>query len=265
MRQHRFWHFAIFTALTTAFMGCSYEPAAPQHTQQWQLVWEDDFNGSSLDTAVWSVIPADTSIDWRRYMSPDTALYSVQGGQLTLRAAVNPRGGQPYMTAGVYTRNKKAFQPGGYIEIKAKLQGGKGLWPAIWMLPEGNWHWPEGGEVDIMERLNNEPFVHQTVHSPYTVDLQRTQNPPATATARIDPDGFNTYGVAIYADSVVFYVNGQRTFTYPRVDGGANGQYPYYHPMYLLLDMQLGGWAGTIDADALPASMTVDYVRYYRR
>ena len=51
-----------------------------------------------------------------------------------------------------------------------KRQAAGGAWPAIWMRPEGA-AWPSGGEIDIMERLNNDSIAYQTVHSHYTYTL----------------------------------------------------------------------------------------------
>ena len=34
------------------------------------------------------------------------------------------------------------------------------------MVPDAPW--PTGGEIDIVERLNYEPFVHHSLHSTYT-------------------------------------------------------------------------------------------------
>lgn len=44
------------------------------------------------------------------------------------------------------------------------------------------------------------------------------------------------------------------------------GQYPFYQPYYLLIDMQLGGsWVGGVDPKDLPVEMLVDWVRYYEK
>ena len=92
--------------------------------------------------------------------------YAMRKGKLVLRGIVNHtqrNDTAPYLTGGVYTKGKKAFT-NGRIEICAKLNAAGGAWPAIWMLPEGA-AWPSGGEIDIMERLNNDSIAYQTVHS----------------------------------------------------------------------------------------------------
>ena len=51
---------------------------------EWQLVWEEDFNGSDIDYSVWSKIPRGKS-DWNNYMSDYDSLYEVANGNLILR------------------------------------------------------------------------------------------------------------------------------------------------------------------------------------
>lgn len=69
-----------------------------------------------------------------------------------------------------------------------------------------------GGEIDIMERLNNDSIAYQTVHSHYTFDLGIKDNPKPGSTGLINPDDFNTYTVEMYPDSLVFFINETRTF-----------------------------------------------------
>ena len=127
--------------------------------------------------------------------------------------------------------------------------------------------WPGGGEIDIMERLNNDSIAYQTVHSHYTFDLGIKDNPKQGSTGLINPDDFNTYTVEMYPDSLVFFINDTRTFAYPRIETDKEGQYPFNDSQfYLLLDMQLGGsWVGAVDPEDLPVEMEIDWVRFYQK
>ena len=116
-----------------------------------------------------------------------------------------------------------------------------------------------------MERLNHDSIAYQTVHSYYTLNLKMDNEPPHYATGAIRPDGFNVYGVDIMPDSLVFHINGKRTFAYPRIQTDKEGQFPFYIPQYLLIDMQLGGsWVGAVDPKELPVEMEIDWVRHYQ-
>lgn len=234
---------------------------------EWQLVWEDNFEqADSFDPASWSKIPRGTS-DWNNYMSDFDSCYAMRDGNLILRGLANyslPTDTAPYITGGVFTKDKVGFS-NGRLEIRAKLNGATGAWPAIWLLPQEG-KWPDGGEIDIMERLNNEDIAYQTVHSHYTFDLGIKDNPKQGGTGPINKNDYNIYGVDMSPDSLVFFINHERTFAYPRIETDKEGQYPFNQPFYLLIDMQLGGsWVGAVEPKDLPVEMEVDWVRFYQK
>lgn len=239
-----------------------------RETKTWKLVWQDEFNGPALDTTKWSRITPGTS-DWNRHMSTDDACFHMENGQLFLRGINNPdtlTDSRPFLTGGIWSKGKFAFQYG-RVEIRAKLESAQGAWPAMWMLAEQNKYgpYPKNGEIDIMEHLNFDSLIYQTTHSYYTLDLKQRDNPPNSGTSPIDPSVFNTFGISWYPDKIVFQLNGQDTFIYPRVEGVDPSQWPYDQPFYLLIDQQLGGnWVGKVDPDQLPVQMIVDWVKVYQ-
>lgn len=145
------------------------------------------------------------------------------------------------------------------------MQGATGAWPAIWMVgAEGSW--PESGEIDIMERLNDEDIAYQTVHSYYTYTLGLDENPPKGSTGKINKADYNVYTVEMYPDSVAFFINNNHTFTYPHIETQEEGQFPFDKPFYLILSMQLGGsWVGEVDPQDLPVEMWIDWIRFYQK
>ena len=234
---------------------------------EWRLVWEENFDQiNDFDPAVWSKIPRGTA-DWNNYMSDFDSLYEMRNGNLVLRGIQNltqPQDTAPFLTGGVYTKGKMGFMDG-RLEIKAKLNGATGAWPAFWLLPQEG-QWPMGGEIDIMERLNYDNIAYQTVHSHYTYDLGFKTTPPQGSTGPIHPEAYKVYAVEMYADSLCFFINDQHTFTYPRIETDQEGQFPFHQPFYLLLDMQLGGsWVGAVDPTELPVEMSIDWVRFYQK
>ena len=257
----RIWVYLSVLAGICIFFSCN------RSSDEWRLVWEENFDQpESFDPAVWSKIPRGKA-DWNNYMSDFDSCYAMRDGNLILRGLVNyslPNDTAPYITGGVYSKGKKGFE-NGRLEIKAKLQGATGAWPAIWLLPE-NGKWPLGGEIDIMERLNNDTLAYQTVHSHYTYDLGFDQNPPHGGIGPINRDDYNVYSVEMYPDSLCFFINDYHTLTYPRIETDQEGQYPFCQPFYLLIDMQLGGaWVGSVDPSDLPVEMQVDWVRFYQK
>ena len=234
----------------------------------WKLVWQDDFNGTTIDSTKWSKIPKGGS-DWNKHMSSDPACYGQSDGKLYLKGIKNPdtlTDPRPYLTGGLYTKGKFAYQYG-KIEIHAKLECAQGAWPAMWMLAEKDKYgrYPNNGEIDIMEHLNSDKIIYQTTHSHYTLNLKQKDNPPHSGTAKLDIDSFNTFGLEWYPDKLVFTLNGVETFRYPRIAGVDPSQWPYDQPFYVMIDQQLGGsWVGKVNPDQLPVQMIVDWVRVYQ-
>ncbi|WP_249219750.1 glycoside hydrolase family 16 protein [Chitinophaga sp. HK235] len=236
--------------------------------QPWKLVWKDDFNGKTLDTTKWTRIPPGKS-DWNKHMSSHDDCYRLDSGLLYLRGIINPDTSvdkRPFITGGIWSKGKFAFQYG-RIEIRAKLECARGAWPAMWMLAEQDKYgpYPRNGEIDIMEHLNYDSIIYQTTHSYYTLNLKQTGKPPHFGTARLNPNEFNTFGISWYPDRIVFQLNGQDTFTYPRVKDVDPSQWPYDQPFYILIDQQLGGnWVGKVNPADLPVQMIVDWVKVYQ-
>lgn len=234
----------------------------------WQLVWEDDFNGNQIDWNTWSKIPRGLS-DWDNYMSDHDSLFAINNGNVHLYGRVNyacPNDTAPFITGGIYTKDKRGFE-NGRLEIKAKFEDAQGAWPAFWLLPFDTQRggWPDGGEIDIMERLNGDTLAYQTVHSGYTYRL-KIKDPPQGATGPINKDDYNIFAVELYKDSLSFYINDKHTFTYPRIETSQPGQFPFDQPFYLLLDMQLGGsWVGKVYREDLPVKMSIDWVRFFQK
>lgn len=246
-------------------------------SNKYKLVWQEDFKGSSFDAKSWSKIPRDRP-DWKRHMSYDDRLYEVKDGKLILYG-VNNDGTYQYdlngdgkleadtarfVTGGLYTKHKKTIEYG-KVEVRAKLGQAQGAWPAIWMLPDRDIAWLMGGEIDIMEHLNYDPMAYQTVHTYYTHTLKLDSNPPHSATGKIDTNGYNVYAVEILPDELIFSINGEKTFSYPRIQTDKEGQYPFGDSFYLLIDMQIeGSWVGKADPSQLPVKMEIDWVKMYK-
>lgn len=254
-----------------AASASSCHKTAVADSDDWQLVWEENFDSTAIDTSTWVRIPRGTA-NWNDCMTTADTCYELRDGNLILhgiRAYEGNNDSVPYLTGGVYTRGKKSFG-NGRLEIRAKLGAARGAWPAIWLLPDPAYQasqWPDGGEIDIMERLNYDTIAYQTVHSRYTLELKLDTIPPHYATGAINPDDYNVYAVEMYPDSLSFYINDTHTFTYPRIETDKPWQFPYADaPFYLLIDMQLGGdWVGEVDPADLPVEMAVDWVRFYQK
>lgn len=233
---------------------------------EWTLVWEDNFD--TLDENVWSRIDRGGS-DWNRHMSLYDSLCEVKNGELILHAINNytqKDDTAKVITGGVFSVGKKGFT-NGRVDIRAKFTSAQGFWPAIWMLPNWKVAYPTGGEIDIMEHLNYDTIAYQTVHSDYTLGYGEKENPKSGATHGINKDEYNIYSVELAKDTLKFYINDIITNAYPRIQTEQAGQFPFFDgEYYILMDAQLGGaWVGPYDQTQLPASMTIDWVRFYQK
>ena len=257
--------FALF-AFSILLSGCKATENAD--SKKWKLVWADPFSGNGMpDSEKWGFAPR-RSPDWARYCTESRETVEVKDGKLYLRGILNKseKDTAKYQTGCIHTKDHFAFKYG-KVEVRAKLAEGKGSWPAIWMMPQHAKYggWPKSGEIDIMEHLNSDKKVYQTIHSSY-VDLQNQKdNPPYYTTAPIKPGAYNVYGLEWYPDRLEFFVNGSKTLSYPRKKGANSEQWPFDQPFYLILDQALGGsWVGEIHDDDLPVEMAVDWVRVYK-
>ena len=233
----------------------------------WRLAWADEFSGDEIDRSSWQRCLRYGS-PWNRHMSLLDSLVRVRDGVVELWGINTPEGYQDslkFLTGGLDSRGLRAIR-NGRIDVRARLDQAQGFWPAIWMMPESNLPWPEAGEIDIMEHLNFDEYIYQTVHSGHIEGLRqpKTQHDHKEV---VDVTQFNVYSVEITDSEIIYYTNNRKTFTYPRLEPEPEGQYPFDdYEYYMILSAQLGGhWIGPIEAEQLPVKMEVDYVRFYER
>lgn len=242
--------------------------SAQEAKTDWKQIWQDEFEiDGRPNPENWKFAPR-KSADWACYCTDSDSTTFVKDGKLHMRAGLNQSENDTvkYQTACLHSQHKFSFKYG-KIEVRAKLDKGKGSWPAIWMMPQNPKYggWPHSGEIDIMEHLNSDTIVYQTIHSNY-IDIQGKRDHPNYATTeKFEVDAYNVYGLEWYPDRLDFFVNGEKTFSYPKVKDGDNKQWPFNQDFYIILDQALGGnWVGRINDEDLPVEMLVDWVRVYQ-
>ena len=172
-----------------------------------------------------------------------------------------------YTSASLTTRGLQSWRYG-RIEVRAKLPGGRGMWPAIWMLGERRGvGWPACGEIDIMEFVGHEPdLIHGTVHTAKYNHVKGTQKGSQLRVPSPEKD-FHVYAIEWDAAKIDFFVDGQKYFTFANEHTGEDA-WPFDHPHYLILNSAIGGaWGGArgIDDSIFPARFYIDYVRVYQK
>jgi beta-glucanase (GH16 family) len=241
----------------------------------WELTFSEEFNNSRLNSDLWTPqyhFGQTSSVnEEKQYYVPEAISFS--GGTLNLTATRNPILGKnsvtgasevfDYRSGMIAGHDKRAFTYG-YMEMRAKLPTGQGLWPAFWMLPSSK-QWPP--EIDVMEFLGNEPQkVYGNVHyrnsqgNAQQVFGNRADGNGADGVHRGAnfADGYHTFAVKWEPGKITWYVDGNQAFS-------TTSNVPS-ESMYLLANLAVGGkWPGNPDGNTLfPSTYSIDYIRVYQ-
>lgn len=229
----------------------------------------DEFNDSTVDTTKWVVMNEhadETNSEPACYLPGQTV---ETGGYLTETAKKQtstscPTGTSPvsYVSGAVQTKTYKWKY--GTLEVRAKVAGGQGLWPAIWMLGEDcqapTWlsttgcDWPEIGseEVDFVEYLSGN-FTNPQFNLHSSAGGGSFACGPITR----GDQNFHTYKLEWTETMMRDSIDGSvcHTYTSPTTHIPAT-------PMFLIMNTSLGGTGGGSITDGnLPQTTYVDYVR----
>lgn len=236
-----------------------------------QLVFADEFNVSGApDTALWTF---DTgSHGWgnhelQNYTNGDPSNVVVDNGLLEITARKDSQ--QPKGYSSVRMVQKKGFLYG-RLEVRAQLPEGRGLWPALWLLPDHFKYggWPASGEIDLMENVGYNPdSVFFTIHTEQYNHIKQTQKSQGVFNKSLYTQ-FHDYALEWTVDELIFFMDDQEVFRFDNEhsDSGYKS-WPFDQPFHLLLNIAVGGdWGGKmgIDPGAFPATMLVDYVRVFQ-
>lgn len=244
----------------------------------YELLWNDEFDGTEMNMDIWDYDPHEpgwTNNELQEY-TVGTENVFVRDGKLVLKAIkTTDENGNDYYTSGkVKTQGKKDFMYGKVV-ARAKVPEGKGLWPAIWMMPtdEGYYgQWPKCGEIDIMEVLGNQTSIaYSTIHygEPHAEQQGKLQLTDTTFA-----DDFHDYSVEWEPGEMRFYIDTELVLTakdwFTAVPGEDNKPYPapFDQPFYVQMNLAVGGnWPGNPDETTNfdNAEFEIDYVRVYQK
>lgn len=261
---------AALTALVLSLYASAAEPPG------WKQVWSDEFDGKELDFTKWSVEEngqGGGNGELQYYVDrPENV--RVENGLLVLEARKEKyaAGGveKDYSSGRIRTKRRYSWLYGRF-EVRAKLPVGKGIWPAIWMLPEKDVYggWAASGEIDIMELVGHEPDkAHGTLHygSPWPKNVHTGQ--PFTLKQGTFADDFHVFALEWERGVFRWFVDGELYQTQTKwTSSGGEWPAPFDQRFHFLLNLAVGGaWPGAPDpATAFPARMEVDYVRVFEK
>jgi beta-glucanase (GH16 family) len=261
------------TLVALVLISAADNPAPEKPDPKYHLVWSDEFTGAALDPAKWEHIISGRgggNNELQYYTKENTRLAD---GHLIIEARKQihkgPDGQRNYTSSRIRTKNKADWKFA-RIEVRAKLPQGKGIWPAIWMMPTDNRYgrWPNSGEIDIMELLGHEPHtVHGTLHYGDRQKRHLHKGKSFKLERNTFADDFHIFRLDWEPNEIRWYVDDKlyqtqkdwhtRDAAFPA---------PFDQRFHLILNVAIGGnWPGNPDQTTqFPAAMVVDWVRIYQ-
>ena len=253
--------------VSAAFISCEEDSLIQE--RDWQLVWEDNFEGAageSPDATKWKY---DIGTDWgNQQLEFDTDRpenVSTDGaGNLAIIARRESFAGSAFTSARITTQGlfEQAY---GRFEARIKMPWGPGIWPAFWLLGADIdvVGWPQCGEIDVMEYRGQEPnVIHGSVHGPGYSGGEAVTKSFAFQNDRFDND-FHIFAIEWGENFIHYFVDDKLYLEITPED--VPGEWVYDHPFYIILNVAVGGnYVGFPTADTpFPQTMLVDYVRVY--
>lgn len=274
MKQHNTILITGILLATTLFTFFSCQDDGNDIVQRnWQLVWEDDFDGlagESPDSAKWTYDIGTGANGWGnselQYYTDRPENISMDGeGNLAITARSESFGGSGFTSARIKTQNL-FDQAYGRFEARLKTPWGPGIWPAFWMLGSNinEVSWPQCGEIDIMELRGQQPnLINGTLHGPGYSGGSAITKVFGFENDRFDVD-YHLFAVEWGVDYIDFFVD---DILYQRLTpADVKGEWVYDHPFFMILNVAVGGnYVGFPTTQTpFPQTMLVDYVKVYK-
>ena len=258
----------------------------PDFLKDYNLVWYDDFNGTSLDASKWN-LKAEMREQCDLELREDDSAISIDNGILILTSDRIDESSY-YTNTSVSSRGRMSFNYG-YVEIRAKLPFGKPAWPSFWMLadtelnPTNTWQ----SEVDIFEVFGNDAKLSYNIHKWYRdgsgnhEQIVSRRKYDYDFNDKTEAEQWHTYGLLWTPQSFKFLVDGKVCEEMDITENGnfANDEYGmdgFHVPHYIIFNNYVytkgfkgcETWAAGKEAtsvDKFPIKYYIDYVKLYKK
>ncbi|RXR07157.1 glycoside hydrolase family 16 protein [Pseudoxanthomonas composti] len=265
-------------ALLAGTASAAFSPAGQAQT----LVWEDNFDGPSIDSGKWTYdVGNGCQIGLCGWGNNELQYYTsrpqnarIENGNLVIEAHREAFEGSAFTSARLKTEGRMHFKYG-TLEARMKIpQVGNGLWPAYWMLGTIG-VWPGRGEIDIMEAGNAGAIADgvanrrlgAAVHWDYN-GSQADYGHDYNSTTDLQND-FHTYRMTWDAQFIRITIDNQPYFEFAISDIEGASLHEFHQQYYLLLNLAVGGLYTGVNSPQgvtapLPGKLEVDYIRLYQ-
>ena len=249
----------------------------------YNILWSDEFNGKNLNESIWLREKREkgwTNNELQKYTA-DKKNGFVRDGKFVIKGYEEKVGTgdndtSTYSSCKLRNTSEASFKYG-RVEVSAKVPEGKGLWPAIWMMPKDEnvyGQWPKCGEIDIMEVLGDKvEKAYGTVH--YGEPHAEQQGSVTLTGGDTFANGFHTYAVEWEPGKIEWFIDGESYLVvndwFTAVEGEDEKPYPapFNQNFCIQINLAIGGtWPGNPDpgADYIKnAEFEIDYVRVYQK
>ena len=231
-------------------------------TGGWLFNWSDEFNGPTVDTAVWGYEIGYLRNNELQYYSNRPENSRIDNGGLLIQGLRDNWNGHLYTSASRTTRGRKSFQYGRF-EMRAQIDIRLGSWPAWWWLPNTG-GWPRGGEIDMMEFYRDMALFN-------VMDGNQVWSYPSVLVSSLGgarwAAEFHTWTMEWDSTKIDLSLDGvlMNHYLLTSADGtGPNGTNPFKHPGYFILNQALGGTqGGDPSGTTFPVNFRVDWIRVH--
>ena len=249
--MRRFLHLLLLPAFIIACQPAANldqpEPAAVTG----EVLFFDDFDTGSLDRSNWNVEDQDFWVSFEAQIYIDstwTIAYhdnaeGAENGVMALTARHAPGWQAPggriadFVSGRVNSKGKFDFTYG-RAEARLRMPDADGLWPAFWLLGNGNW--PDTGEIDIMEYVGEPDWIGVALHGPgYSGETPLVNKYFFDEGESVED--WHTYAVDWKPDEITFHVDGRLIYRVTRPMVEHYGEWRFDNPKYLILNTAVGG------------------------
>jgi beta-glucanase (GH16 family) len=276
-------HIRKFNVCKLWIISMAFIVLSPQISISQTLVWQEEFNSTSLNPNYWTYDFGDGcsrnlcgwgNAELQNYTTRPENL-RIENGNLIIEGRRENYSNSSYTSGRIKTEGRIHFKYG-TVEARIKIPNlANGLWPAFWTLGTIGGVWPNIGEIDMMEMGSQSARFANLINKQVSAATHWSSNGSQAdavnvINASVDLNNdYHLYKMVWTSQAITMYLDGVSFFTMDISNPLSTSKEEFHNPHFLLLNMAIGGsYTGILnptDINAnMPAQMLVDYVRLYQ-